>query len=270
MFHLITTYYKSIEPEREAENLECLKENINNPLIEHIHLFLQGSNYPKILDIDKKVNYISFGKRPFFSDLFGFANNLENNKIKVVANSDIYFNESIEKASEALKKWDVLALTRWDRLENENLEFYNNYKSQDAWIFRKKLQNYIGEYHIGRHGCDNKLIYEMKKAGYKLNNPSLSIIAIHLHISNLRSYFLDPSYERVDGPYDYLLPTYLNNRDNLSKDKEIYFTKSRYNYYKSKYKNHLPKQDVFILIRLLSFLKSKFYAQKLKFIEKYK
>ena len=267
MFHLITTYYKSSEPEREAENLECLKENVQNPLIECIHLFLQGSDSPEFLDIDKKVNYINFGKRPFFSDLFGFANNLEIDKIRVVANSDIYFNESIEKASEVLKKWDVLALTRWDRLENGNLEFYNNYKSQDAWIFRKKLQNHIGEYHIGRHGCDNKLIYEMKKAGYKLNNPSLSIITIHLHISNLRSYFLDPSYERVDGPYDYLLPTYLNNGDILSKDNEKCYIESRYNYYKSKSKNQLPKQDIFILIRLLSWLMSKFYAQKIKSME---
>lgn len=270
MFHLITTYYKSSEPEREAENLACLKENIGNPLIQRIHLFLQGGDYPEIIDIDKKVNYINFNKRPFFSDLFDFANILENDKIRVVSNSDIYFNESLEKASEALKKWDVLALTRWDRQENGNLEFYNNYKSQDAWIFRKKLEKGLGEYHIGRHGCDNKLIYELKKKGYKLNNPSLSIIATHLHISNLRSYFLDPSYERVDGPYDYLLPTYLNNRETLSKVNEKYYIKTRYNYYKSKYKNNLPKQDIFILIRFLSFLKSKFYAQQLKFIEKHK
>ena len=47
MFQLITTYFKSKEPEREAENLECLLQNINNPLIEVVHLFLQGTDFPE-------------------------------------------------------------------------------------------------------------------------------------------------------------------------------------------------------------------------------
>lgn len=267
MFHLITTYYKSIEPEREAENLECLKENINNPLIEGIHLFLQGNDYPEILDVERKLKYVNFGKRPFFSDLFAFANTIENNKIRIVSNSDIYFDNTLKYSKDILDKSDVLALTRWDSLGNGNLEFYNNYKSQDVWIFNKRIKSTIGKFHIGRHGCDNRLIFEFNDNKYKVTNPSFSIRAIHLHRSDLRSYFNDPNYEYVKAPYGYVLPRYLNKNDLNSKVLKRQFYFSRYSYYRALRGNTLPGFHSGLISRLMGLVAEKFYAIKVKNLE---
>jgi hypothetical protein len=265
MFHLITTYFKSKEPEREAENLECLIENIKNPLIDVIHLFLQGDEYPNI-EMGSKLKLIKHGKRPNFSELFTYSNNL--NGIKIVANSDIYFNETLKKSVEALKKWDVLALTRWDRLENGKIEFYNNYKSQDVWIFEKNIKKDIGNYHIGRHGCDNRLVFEFKKFGYSIKNPSISIQTIHVHNSNLRLYFNDANYEYVKPPYDYLLPIYCNKVEIQPKDIKKKYYMALYSFYKSKYNNTLPGLQNGIIERFLSFCKSKYFAYTLNSVKK--
>jgi hypothetical protein len=264
MFLLITTYYQSTEPEREAENLECLKQNINNPLIERIYLFLQGNDFPEIVDIDSKIKYLNFGKRPFFSDLFAFANTIENNKIKIVSNSDIYFDGSLIYSNDILDKFDVITLTRWDSLGNGELDFYNNFKSQDVWIFSKRIKDTIGKFHIGRHGCDNRLIFELNENKYKVANPSFSIRAIHLHRSDLRSYFNDPDYEYVKAPYGYVLPTYLNKGDLNSKvlKKQFYFT--RYSYYRALRGNKLPGLHLGLISRLMGLVAEKFYAIKVK------
>jgi hypothetical protein len=256
MFHLITTYFKAKEPEREAENLECLEENLKNPLISELHLFLQGSEFPYI--VDDKLKLIQHGTRPNFSDLFGYANDLKG--IKVVANSDIYFNETLIKSKEALNKWDILALTRWDRLKNGELKFYNNFKSQDVWIFSNSIKHGIGEYHIGRHGCDNKLIYEFEKAGYKISNPSYSIRTIHLHLSNLRAYFNDPNYELVSGPYKYILPTYIQREHIKTAVEWISYLQCRYSFYKSKSNNSFRHQSFNYISRISSWFLSKLYA----------
>jgi hypothetical protein len=228
-------------------------------LIDVIHLFLQGDEYPKI-EIGNKLKLVSHGQRPNFSDLFAYTNNL--NGIKIVANSDIYFNETLEKSVEALKKWDVLALTRWDRLENGCIEFYNNYKSQDVWIFEKSIKNGIGKYHIGRHGCDNRLVYEFKINGYSIGNPSFCIKTIHLHSSNLRLYFNDTNYEYVMPPYDYLLPEYINKREKkiFNLMQKYYF--ARYSYYNSRFKNTLPGANSNYIIRIVAFFYSKYFAFK--------
>lgn len=264
MFHLITTYYKTSEIEREEENLKCLRENINNPLIACIHLFLQGNDYPEIEDTSKKVKYVNFEKRPFFSDLFAFANSLEKDIVKIVSNSDIYFDDTLNYSLDVLKEVDVLALTRWDELGNGNLEFYNNYKSQDVWIFNRKIEASIGQYHIGRHGCDNKLIYEFQKYKYTVVNPSLSIKVIHVHKSALRSYFDDHNYEYVKPPYGYLLPIYLSKEDLKSEVLKYKYYSSRYSYFRALRRNKLPGLNVGKIRRFVALIIEKIYARMIK------
>jgi hypothetical protein len=260
MFELITTYYKAADPEREAENLQCLVNNLNHPLIERVHLFLQSSNRPNLSRHDK-LNFVFHDKRPTFSELFAYGNSLNVDIIKVVANSDIFFDDSIKLAVQALQKWDVLALTRWDYSENGSHDFYNNFKSQDVWIFKNFIDESIGNYHIGRHGCDIRLAYEFKNRKYKIINPSLSIKTIHIHSSGLRPYFEDPNYEYVSPPYLYLLPTYLNNFRELDEDKIKKFRKARYRFYRDIYLNQYTdsRKNTFFG-RFIALLRCKYYA----------
>lgn len=261
MFELITTYYKASEPEREAENMQCLVNNLNHPLIDRVHLFLQSSTQPHIPKSDK-LKFVQHGKRPTFSELFSYGNTLRFNINKIVANSDIYFDDSLKLANKALQKFDVLALTRWDLKENGVLDFYNNFKSQDVWIFKSIIEENIGNYHIGRHGCDNRLVYEFKKNKYKIANPSFDIRAIHVHESDLRSYFKDPNYEFVLPPYNYLLPSSVSGR--ITKQHKFNYYESRYRYFKSISNNSLSGVNYLMVIRLYSFCISKYYAQMLK------
>jgi hypothetical protein len=264
MFELITTYYKAAEPDREAENVQCLVNNLNHSLIVRVHLFLQSSDVPNV-STNNKLHFLEHGKRPTFSELFAYGNTIENNTIKVVANSDIFFDDSLHLAKKALQKWDILALTRWDLGENSSLNFYNNFKSQDVWMYKKRIEPDIGRYHIGRHGCDNRLVYEFKSRNYKIANPSLSIKTIHIHQSASRSYFDDPNYEFVKPPFGYLLPDSLNER--LEGINKYNYVRVRYQYNKSRSNQTLPGVKFPIFIRIWAFILSKYYAQKLKLIK---
>lgn len=259
MFELITTYYKAAELEREAENMQCLVNNLNHPLIKRVHLFLQSRDLPNVSN-HNKLNLVEHGKRPMFSELFAYGNTLGTDVIKVVANSDIFFDDSLQMAQTALQKWDVLALTRWDLKENGSIEFYNNYKSQDVWIYKKQIKPDIGCYHIGRHGCDNRLVYEFKSKEYKIANPSLSIKTNHMHQSALRPYFDDPNYEYVLPPFGYLLPESLDKK--LETTIKYFYFKVRYQYYKSQFNQTIPGVKHSIMIRIWAFILSKYYAQR--------
>jgi hypothetical protein len=256
-FDLITTYYRALEPEREIENLRCLKENLKNPLINNIYLFLQGLDKPEIVHNDK-IKYINHNKRPLFNELFQFANSLKIDSIKIVSNSDIFFDSSLVSVPKALRKWDILALTRYDLNDNGDYKFFRNFKSQDCWIFEKPIKGEIGNYFIGQYGCDNRLIYEFVENNYKIGNPSFSIFTYHVHLSNLRSYFQDPNYQYVLPPYGYILPKYINW--NINSLLNLDYVSLRYSFYKSISNNNLLSYRSNLLIRLNSKLLSKIYA----------
>lgn len=268
-FHLVTTYYHTNEAERAAENLECFENNISNPLIGKIHLFLQSRERPQI-DDNTKVIFIEHNKRPTFSELISYANNLPPEDIKIISNSDIYFNDTLLLSKLSLKKYKVLALTRWDRNEKGKLIYYNNFKSQDVWIFRDILPEDIGHYYIGQHGCDNRLLSELKSRKISVSNPSLEITTIHLHKSNLRTYFDDPNYQRVPKPYEYSLPEFI--RYGLYLDNQLleYYFSARYRYYKSLSSNTLESRDPGFLSRFAALLTSKIWAFMFNFIRRTK
>ena len=255
--HLITTYYHTSEEERSSENLECLRNNIENPLIKCIHLFLQSRDRPTI-NSNGKIIYIEHNKRPTFSELFSYANTLPAKCIKMISNSDIYFNDTIKQVYVALERWDLLSLSRWDINDEKCLQYYNNFKSQDVWIFRKTIPEDIGDYFIGQHGCDNRILFELKNKKISFGNPSLEIITIHLHKSNLRTYFNDPNYKRVDGPYEYALPVLMGKCKDEYIKYQLYY--ARYRYYKSLSSNTLPGLKAKKPVRLAAYFYSKLWA----------
>ena len=105
-----------------------------------------------------------------FSRLFSLSNELFNgNDIYVIANSDIYFDKSINYTKKFLSKNDFFNfLMRWDLTKDNNTVFYNKYHSQDSWIFKCQIDENIGNFFIGQAGCDNRLLYELKQAGFVL------------------------------------------------------------------------------------------------------
>lgn len=203
---LITTYYEEKNSDRKLELLDCFKRNIENPLISQIHIISENVLPPIQPSIKLKIVKILY--RCKFRDLIEYANNLDNSEIKIISNTDIYFNQTLSLASK-IREGEVYCLTRWDDNLINGIEYYQNFKSQDAWIFKSKLPNSIGDYFMGLPGCDNRLAFELYESGLKILNPSLEIQIIHLHNTNLRNY--NKVNDKVIGNYFYPLPIFLES-----------------------------------------------------------
>ncbi len=200
MFTLITSWYHEPIVGRRAELFYCLNRNLEHPLITQVWLVVEGKpdvpSHPKI----KTKHY---GHRPLFSDMIKLAN--EQKGITIIANTDIYFDETLAMAK-YLNPQHCFALTRWDANANGALKFYGKEYSQDAWLFHLPIKVTGANYPPGKPGCDNKLAWEMAQAGIKVTNPSKTIKACHLHLTNLRRY---SQKETIPGPYLTIQPTLL-------------------------------------------------------------
>lgn len=173
--------YEDKNPERQDELEECLYQNQNNP---HIS---------KVVEVRDR--------RPTFQNLFDL---FDENAINVIVNSDIFFTETIQLAK-LIKPNQAFALCRYDWNGNGHAKFINRYDAQDAWVFRGKIKKKIyADFHLGIPGCDNRLAYELKKAGYLVTNPSLSIHALHYHTSQVRHY--NSKTPAVAQPYHFVHP----------------------------------------------------------------
>lgn len=198
---LFTNWYKAKNPIRNVENETCLRINLDNPMISRIYLLCDdGREFPS----HKKIVGIRT-PRPTFN-LFFTAINSSDPDISIVANSDIYFDRSLEYLK-LLKEKECFALTRWTLVDGIPF-FFNRQDSQDAWIF-KGMVNVHAPFETGRLGCDNRIAYELFNAGYTVTNPSLTIKAFHLHSEVREENENHDKSKTIPPPYGYVLPVEL-------------------------------------------------------------
>lgn len=197
--NLFTNWYKSY---RDEENEACLMANLHNPEINKIYLFCDdGKEVPD----NNKIITVNLTERATYEHFFHAVNEAHQD-ISIIANSDIYFDDSLDYLK-LLKENECFALTRWNDTVN-GCVFYNRWDSQDAWIFKGKIkENVFADFEIGRLGCDNRIAYELKKAGYIVRNPSLSIRAHHLHLEDRVENGNHDKSKTIPPPYSYLLPS---------------------------------------------------------------
>ena len=150
--HLFTTWYKSKTRNREMEI--CLKNNLDNPHIDFVCLLSEDGSLPE-KDHPKLISFV-VNERPLFSDFFDLINEYEDS-IAVVANSDIYFDDTISLVHNHLGEDECLALTRWNVQDNKEVVFYAHEDSQDAWVFRGEIKPGFYDFQMGYLGCDNRL-----------------------------------------------------------------------------------------------------------------
>jgi hypothetical protein len=191
---LLVNYYKDKHSGRQEEIDVALRNNIEHPLIDHILVFKEKDIE---LKANKKIIPVEWKGRPTYSDYFRIGSNY--NGIKILANSDIYFNGSLEYCKK-IKNNSVFALCRWD-LTDDDIIFYNHRDSQDVWIWSGRIK-LRADFVLGIPGCDNSIAYLLATAGYKVKSPSKKIKAIHIHKTGVRNYIRKK--ERVPGPYMYL------------------------------------------------------------------
>jgi SAM-dependent methyltransferase len=182
---LFYNYYVDENPQRRKEIDFCLKQNINNPLIDII--VLESEINPTFDFFIEKINLLS-----------------GENDINIICNSDIFLDNTIQLVKNINKK-EFYALSRYD-WNNNSSSFFDMANSQDTWIFRGKVDNVNANFQLGKLGCDNRIAHEFKMAGYTVTNPSKSIKTYHVHNSNIRRY---TENERINGTYLFIKPTSL-------------------------------------------------------------
>jgi hypothetical protein len=198
--YLFMQYYIDPVRTRQKEIEGCLKFNVENPLIDRIYMMNERTYKPKELGglTSSKIVQINISKRLMYSDVFHYVNEQQLKGYIIIANSDIFFDETIGKIkySEMHLRKIMLALLRYEYNPSNKMNsqlFGPRYDSQDSWIFHtsqfiQPREKKIFNFNLGKPGCDNKMIYLMNMLNYEIINDPLSIKTYHYHRSNIRNY----------------------------------------------------------------------------------
>ena len=200
---LIQQYYEPDQSRRAKEIRACLQKNIDNPFIDKI-LLLNEKDLTSKMPKSSKIEQTVIGNRLHYSDVLRtIYEKVPSNTLVAFANSDIYFDETIQTLWSLKMENKFLALLRYDAkspTDEEPKLFGPRADSQDSWIVLSdsikaaadaipklnKLQDF--DFPFGKSGCDNAIAYEMLRKKFLVANPAYSIRTIHLHISAIRTY----------------------------------------------------------------------------------
>lgn len=204
MIRLFTTWYPCHIEERLAELTKSLQQNLACAAVDQICVLREQE---ALLPFeDKKIRVRELERRPMFDDFFGWINELQGSEdIAVIANADIWLNETVFLAQQYLSQNQCWALARWDSLNNKQVLFDRN-DSQDTWFFRGPLRKINANFPLGGIRSDNRLLHELKTTGYEVQNPAFNVITRHEHNEPPREYPTIKQANYVDGPYAYLWP----------------------------------------------------------------
>jgi hypothetical protein len=216
---LLTFYYNTQNLERQKEINECLINNTKNNLIKKIFLFNDKYyDLDFINDNNKKIIQVILEPvllgRYSFKQLIFFSNIYLDNEVCILANSDIFFDNSLNYLLNYNFKNKFMVLTRYE-FDTKNMHIGGK-SSQDTWIYNSPYTGNLDEldFCFGIPGCDNSFTYLIYKNNYIIYNPSLTIKSWHIHKSNIRTY---TNKNRIYGYYMYIEPSKLY-------DKNIKFT----------------------------------------------
>jgi hypothetical protein len=254
---LITSYYIPSNQERLNEINFSLQKNVDNEQIKKIVLL--NNNIFDLAHINDPYNKITqiiisnnFNYRPKFSHFIRHINENYKNEICIIANSDIYFNDTLNKINISNITNKVLSLLRYDLKKDNTIEIFRKFDThkkdiryghprddaQDSWIFLSPLNIPYDSINLmfGTPGCDNMFANAVYEAGLIITNPCYDIITIHVHESNYRTYTED---NRHYGKYTFVEPCGI---DTISKIYHLVHTKgSRWRVLKNqKQKNIYP------------------------------
>src|ERR1051325_7881200 len=134
---LLTGFYHDPDPRRRRELLECIKRNAANELIDEVRVFIEDATAPETISAAQSiVTLISLGRRVTYRFLFDYANENLNGQTVLLANADIFFDETLARLRGYDLNGKLLCLSRWDVKPNGSLGFFEHTFRQDAWIFK--------------------------------------------------------------------------------------------------------------------------------------
>lgn len=183
---LLVQYYLTDNSATQRDMADALSRNLNNEHIASVFVLAETE-----LDLSAfaspKLQQRVIGERLTFQLAFRFANEYLPNRTVVLANADIYFDETLERVAGAAVDLElkVLALSKWKRV-GESLSLSLRTDSQDSWIFRPPLNDSLvaaSGFYLGAARCDNRVACLLAQAGYEVSNPVFAIRSIEIHTS---------------------------------------------------------------------------------------
>ncbi len=203
MTTLYTTFYDEQNPVRKAELLRAVELNLKCSAIDRIVVLNESNHHWS----DGHLESIAVSRRPSYEDYFRIINERSGpDDIHIIANTDIFFDERIGVLHHLNWADTCLALTRWNVREDASVALFERNDSQDVWVFKGPVKPVTGDFPIGVPFCDNRILYELLRAGYRVLNPAFSIRCYHLHAGVRQEYDKATLQVYVEEPYRYLFP----------------------------------------------------------------
>jgi len=186
MRHLYVDYFKCRDSNRQEEYDYCLRKNVQLGYFDRIFLVssvskselpIQNNNIEIIMPVDNRTS---------FQFMFNLSN-YSKDDINYIANSDIFFDESIQKIDNVMTHEVALGISRTYLPEDSYLEkgFHINGKaapgSNDVWVWKGRCKVENAHFNIGYYSCDCRIMQCFVEAGYRVYNPAASITIWHKH-----------------------------------------------------------------------------------------
>ena len=197
---LLQQYFVSDKSRRQREIQKCLQKNVNNSLIDEIHLLNEKSyakEYPQ--DPTNKIKEVIVGHRLKYSTVVQYIQeSLPSDTIVAFANSDIYLDDQ-----SLIQLWSMdfnnifVSLLRYEESTDPDKEaqlFGPRADSQDTWMVysdsvKQRTWDYKDlDFEFGRGGCDNAINVCFLKQKFLVANPCLSLKTYHVHHTQYRTY----------------------------------------------------------------------------------
>jgi hypothetical protein len=194
MFNLFIPYYNDAANFRQLELDWCLKHNCENYIIENMFIFpeFRRNRLPKL---SEKAHTIHLDKRVTYQDIISYINSMVDSYryYNIIANTDIYFDNSLNNIRLIDMSKTCLTLTRWESNPgNGDPYMFMTHQSSDVWIFKSYISfNIECDFYMGVPGCEGRFNFEVARAGYSVFNPAKSIKCLHYHTSGKRNWSED-------------------------------------------------------------------------------
>jgi hypothetical protein len=197
MINLYLAYYRERHSERYIELMTCLRQNIQNPIIDRVYIVNETMEPIPFIPITNKVVIVNH-PRMTFNQFFKLANQMTGpSDINILINSDIIIGSGgFEQLR--LEPRQFLCISRYDIMPDGSHQMTVGTGSHDGWIWCGPVDEtyrngelLLGDFYMGRFFCDGILAHQLYQCGYALKNPSCDLRLIHLHLTNVRNYSMD-------------------------------------------------------------------------------
>jgi hypothetical protein len=184
---LFTQYY-ACDEEKKNNLIYCLNKNIDNNLINKIVIFYDQEELADELSVisrtSKKIHIVKIDKRLTFKEWFDFSKKNYPKSIKLLANSDIYFDSTLSFLCKLEYRKDILySSSRLDLSTEDKLVRSLTYQGgkQDCWAFRDELIDFEADFVLGSENYSILLRNSCNSSGCNFLNIFKHINCIHVN-----------------------------------------------------------------------------------------